>query len=376
MPLPAIDPVASRILTEFKHTSPLIACRFDPLGRYLFVSAQDNSIQRYDLRTGRRTAFAGHESWVRGIAFVAPATNELESFVKAENARQALGASIGSGLSLAPAPAMPPFALITGDYHGKLLWWAGASASPKPLRSIDAHGGWVRAVAVSPDGRTVASCGNDNLVELWSVADSKHLKTLSGHESHVYNVAFHPEGKRLVSGDLKGIVKDWDVENGTVVRELDAKVLNKYDPTFMADIGGIRSIAFRKDGTELACAGITNVSNAFAGVGNPLVLLFDWKEGKPKQLKPKDAFQGTAWGVAFHPAGYVIAAGGGAQGRVWFWKDGDTASMHTLNGPVNSRDLALHPDGATFAIACADGSAKIYTMRPGAPAPAPMQKKK
>ena len=57
-------------------------------------------------------------------------------------------------------------------------------------------------------------------------------------------------------------------------------------------------------------AGITNVSNAFAGVGNPLVVVLDWKTGKPRQLKPKEEFQGTAWGVAFHPAGYVIAAGG------------------------------------------------------------------
>ena len=48
----------------------------------------------------------------------------------------------------------------------------------------------------------------------------------------------------------------------------------------MADHGGARGMAFAADGSKLACSGITNVSNAFAGVGNPAVVLIDWKSGK------------------------------------------------------------------------------------------------
>ncbi len=130
-----------------------------------------------------------------------------------------------------------------------------------------------------------------------------------GHDCHVYNVAFHPDGKHLVSADLKGVVKVWDLAKGEAVRELDAKVLHKYDPSFLADIGGVRSMAFSADGSLLACAGITNVSNAFAGIGNPLVVLFDWATGKQKQLlRPKANFQGTAWGVRLHPAGFIAAS--------------------------------------------------------------------
>src|SRR5262249_9164694 len=154
-----------------------------------------------------------------------------------------------------------------------VLWWPGHADSPTPTRIVAAHDGWVRAVAVSADGQTVASCGNDHLVKLWSAADGKPLGTLQGHACHVYNVAFCPDGSRLVSADLKGVVKDWDWRKGEAVRELDAKALYKYDTGFRADIGGVRSIAFSADGSLLACAGITNVSNAFAGVGNPAVLL-------------------------------------------------------------------------------------------------------
>ena len=159
----------------------------------------------------------------------------------------------------------------------------------------------MRAVAVSPDGKTVASCGNDNAVKLWKADDGKPVRTLEGHESHVYNIAFHPDGTRLASCDLKGVVKDWDLKTGKCDRDLDAKVLWKYDTGFMADIGGARAMAFSPDGSQLACAGITNVSNAFAGVGNPAVVVFNWKDGKSKLLKPKDAFQGTGVGRRVSP---------------------------------------------------------------------------
>src|SRR5690606_14423829 len=138
----------------------------------------------------------------------------------------------------------------------------------------------------------------------------KPVRQLSGHDSHVYNVAFHPEGKHLVSADLKGPAPAWALRSGLVIREMDATVLHKYDSGFGADIGGVRSMACNADGSLLACAGITNVSNAFAGVGNPLVVLFDYATGKQKlQMRPKVKFQGTAWGVAFHPQGYVLATG-------------------------------------------------------------------
>ncbi len=79
-------------------------------------------------------------------------------------------------------------------------------------------------------------------------------------------------------------MKDWDLKAGKLVRDLDAKAFAKYDPVFMADIGGVRSTAFDAKGEQLACAGITNVSNAFAGVGNPLVVLLDWATGGPEPV--------------------------------------------------------------------------------------------
>ncbi len=327
-PVP-VDPAQAHLVQELKHPSPLLGCRIDPSGRCVIAGAQDNAVVRWQLDGGKKTVLAGHKSWVRALAVAAK--DKL---------------------------------LFSASYDGKVLAWPVESEASVPVRTLEAHKGWVRALAVSPDGKALASCGNDHLVRLWSVRDGSLLREFAGHASHVYNIAFHPAGRHLASADLKGVVKVWDLEKGTLEREFDASALHRYDPSFMADHGGVRGMAFRGDGAALACCGITEVTNAFAGVGKPLVLLFDWSTGKAKQLRPRENFQGTAWGVAFHPAGYVVAVGGGNGGAVWFWKGEGGPDVFALKLPANGRDLDLHPDGRRLAVACADGAVRVYDIGP------------
>jgi WD40 repeat protein len=327
-PTPKIEAAKTHLVKEYKHDSPLMGCRFDPSGQFVFAGAQDNNVIRWDLDSGKKTVLTGHKSWIRALAFAA-----------------------GSQI------------LYSADYAGRILAWLAGAAEPMPAYVLEAHRGWVRALAVSPDGKMLASCGNDNLVKLWSIPFGKLIRELPGHACHVYNVAFHPDGKHLISADLKGVVKVWDLATGATERELDAKILYKYDPSFLADIGGVRSMACSADGTLLACAGITNVSNAFAGVGNPLIVLFDYKSGKQKQLlRPKTPFQGTAWGVVVHPAGFIAGVGGGNGGLLWFWKPDNAQDFFNVKLPNNARDLDLHPDGKRLAVAFFDGAVRTYSM--------------
>lgn len=334
-PAPAVDPLKTRVVQELKHTSPLLGARFDPTGHFVVASAQDNTLQRWSLvdpANSKKTSLVGHKSWVRALAFT-------------------------------PKPRL----LFSGDYTGRILVWGIDAEAPQPVKTIEAHKGWVRSLAVSPDGQWLASAGNDQLVRIWSTSDGSPVRTLRGHTCHVYAVAFAPRGNLLVSGDLKGVVKVWDAASGKEARTLDASVLSKYDTTFHAEHGGVRSLAFSPDRSLLACAGITEVTNAFAGVGKPAVVLFDMKTGQRKQLlMPKADFRGTAWGVVFHPSGFVAAAGGGNGGALWFWKPDQPQAFHTVTVPNNARDLDLHPDGHRLAIPCFDNTLRLYDMTPKA----------
>lgn len=322
-----VDPTKIKLALELKHDSPLFAGKFDPTGRYAFVSAQDNSIQRYDLQNqNAKVACNGHRTWVRSLAF-------------AEGK------------------------LLSGDYSGQVMFWSVAAATPTPERTIDAHRGWVRSVVVSPNRRTFATCGNDRLVKLWSLPEGRLLRTFEGHDSHVYSLAFHPEGRFLVSGDLHGNVKQWDVESGRQTRTFDASVLFKFDGTFRADHGGARVMAISRDGAHLAVGGITELTNAFAGIGKPAVLLFRWSNGERVHLmKPTTAFTGSVWGMEFHPDGFLMAVGAGQGGAAWFWRLDNANSFHTQAIPNNTRDLSLHTDNKRFLVPCYDSTARIYEM--------------
>ena len=328
LPPGPLDATRTRVARELRHNQPLLGCRFDPSGRYVFAGGQDNQIQRWELANGNRIALTEHQSWVRGLAFHGDR-------------------------------------LISSDYQGQIIIWPVAAANPTPDLTLNAHRGWVRAVAVSPDGRTLASCGNDNLVKLWSLPEGRLTRALEGHRWHVYNVAFHPGGEFLVSADLRGNLKQWNLQNGRETRALDASVLYHYDTTFRADIGGVRSMAFNRDGSLLACAGITEVTNAFAGVGKPAVVLFDWHTGNRTQvLRGPANFQGTAWGTICHPTGFIAGACGGNGGALYFWRPNQAQPFHAMSLPNNARDLDLHPDGRRLAIPFFDNAVRIYDLAP------------
>jgi WD40 repeat protein len=76
----------------------------------------------------------------------------------------------------------------------------------------------VTCLALSPDGKLLATASHDKTLRVWDTAGGKELAVLKGHTSHVYSLALSPDGKTLASvggwGDLT--VKIWDVSTGHV----------------------------------------------------------------------------------------------------------------------------------------------------------------
>ena len=84
--------------------------------------------------------------------------------------------------------------------------------SGRRLRILDDDGGWVQAVAMTPDGRRLVSGNGDNDIRLWDVSTGTCLRRLSGHEDRPMTVAISASGELAVSAGQDQTVRVWDLE--------------------------------------------------------------------------------------------------------------------------------------------------------------------
>lgn len=332
-----LKPAKDDVVLE--HDRQLWQARYSACGEYLIGCGFDATLQRWDLRGDKPTLMnplIGHHGWVQEIDFH-PKTKHL----------------------------------FSADSWGRLSSWF----YEKPDASLNwslknAHEGWIRALAVSPDGKTVATGGNGSVVRLWSTRDGKLVKELK-HPDRVFSLRFHPRSAALVSGDLKGVIREWNVEGGKEVRQLNASVLFADEAKTKGRIqqcGGVRHLQFDQQGTRLVCGGQKNPGGGFA-TGTPCVIVFDWKSGKSIREMPMGGTQdGFSYDACFHPQGFVMATSSAfpGKGHVWFWRPEDDKAFFSSNKLPNGRSLSLHPDGKQIAHLISDsGNANGRPLKDG-----------
>ncbi len=244
--------------------------------------------------------------------------------------------------------------LFSADTWGRLTCWTLDNTPAAKWTNERAHDGWIRQLAMSPDGTTLASCGRDGIVRVWNAADGKPLIELKEHAEDVYAVAFHPDGT-LISGDLKGVVRQWDLKANKTARTFDAAVLHKLDR--IQDVGGARVLTFSRDGAHLYVAGATPKTGGFVEC-SPRVLRFNWKTGKQDFEwmlgEPKDGF---VYELIELPDGHLAAVTSGqpGNGKLLLLKPGEKEPVFATTKMQNCHALALHPDGKRFAVAATVG---------------------
>jgi WD40 repeat protein len=203
-----------------------------------------------------------------------------------------------------------------------------ASASgqaPEASRLIKAHDGLVYSIAFSPDGKSFATAGFDNLVKIWEYPSLKEVRKVSGHTGGVTCVAFNKDGTLLASSSQDKTIRLSNPADGKLVKELKGHT------------DGIETIAFSPDGKLLASGG-----------GDKSVRL--WSPAEGKELKNLGSHAKSVFSVAFSGDGKLLASGG-ADGVIKIYDVASQKELRQLKGHADTvSGLAWVPGNNTALV--------------------------
>jgi len=244
--------------------------------------------------------------------------------------------------------------LVSAGSDHQLIWWDAETRTK--VRAIEAHPKWIRALTLSPDGKILASVGDDMACRLWESDTGRAIRELKGHQlltppglvSKLYSCTFSPDGKFLATGDQIGHIIVWETETGKQVSKIDA-------PYFYAigsghTCGGVRSVAFSPDGTQLAAGGNVWGDTSIIAGSKALVQIFDWKSAKKthdfQMAKNNFIFER----IRFHPKGdWLVGAGGSGTGqKMVFFDLQKKAVVHEAGLGTNVYDMVLDESATTL----------------------------
>lgn len=202
------------------------------------------------------------------------------------------------------------------------------------------HSSQVESVAISQDGKLLASAGGNIII--WDAITGKFVKQLGGEDSQNF-VVFSPDGKILASCDDRQLTL-WDIDTG--------EQKNKWNDKFY----GVNKIAFSPDGKILATTFIDGT-----------ITIWDVEKGLKKKFKA----HGTALSVAFSLDGSVLATSGEDKEfpiKIWdvkTWKLLSAFKGHQENilDAVRVWSVEFSPDGETIATSSFDNTVKIWDWK-------------
>jgi WD40 repeat protein len=300
--------VVPKILPKTRPRNPVNALAFSTRAKLLAVARYGEiELRRPDLSLAR--ALPGHRGNVNGLVF-------------SENGAQVFAVGGQPGVS------------------GEIRQWNVQDG--KLVRVLEGHKDALYAVALSPDGETLASGGYDQKVKLWNLKTGTEIRTLSGHNGCVYRLSFRPDGKILASASADRTVKLWDVASGERRETLSQSFKELY------------AVAFSPDGARLVAGGADNririwqISPTAAETTNPM-------------LDSLFAHEGVILNLVFSADGKTLLSSADDR-TVKIWNADQMTERTLLEKQPDWPPALAFVDNGSVAVGRLDGSVAIYDV--------------
>jgi WD40 repeat protein/serine/threonine protein kinase len=305
------------------------------VSRLLYIANMNVAQQAWDQNTIarlRQTLDETQDSPYRGFEWYywQPQTHE---------ALMTLRGHLGSVIAVAVSPDGRRIATGSDDSTAK-IWDA---ANGRELLTLKGHRDWIRWVAFSPDGRRIVTASHDQTARVWDAVTGRELFTLKGHSDVVAAALFSPDGLRIVTGSWDKTAKVWDADTG---REL---------LTLKGQAGRIWAVAISPNGRRIATASEDSWDKT--------ALVWDAVTGR-EVLALKGHTDGITF-LAFSPDNERIATASEDK-TAKLWDAASGRELLTLKGHTSFvLCVTFSPDGKWIATSSDDNTAKVWEAATG-----------
>ena len=197
---------------------------------------------------------------------------------------------------------------------------------------------YVRSVAISPDGKLIASGFLYEGIKTWEVDSGVPLRWLRGHTASVNSISFSPDSQCLASGSRDRTIRLWDVYAGREIQTLEAR-----------DCGEVRAVTFSPDGLWLA-----------SGSTDSTVRL--WRVITGREVQPMNGHDGPVTSAVFSPEGRYIASGS-LDRTIKLWEAHSGREVKSFEGHTEGvASVAYSPDGQLLASGGEDKMVRIWDV--------------